>query len=117
MGLVLGWVIIVARDEGLTTYSIPVTSIVWIMVLAFVMGIIAAVIPAWRARIESRRHRCRRVSRARECATVAAMSAGSRARPLPEVGNRRQAVFTVRHAPPGFADTLSDYGEAVWRET
>lgn len=50
MGLVLGYVVIVAlRDQGLTTYSVPVTSIVWIMVLAFVAGVVAAVIPAWRA--------------------------------------------------------------------
>jgi putative ABC transport system permease protein len=50
MGLVLGYVIIVAlRDEGLTTYSVPVITIVWIMVLAFATGVVAAVIPAWRA--------------------------------------------------------------------
>jgi putative ABC transport system permease protein len=50
MGLVLGYVVIVAlRDQGLTTYSVPVSSIVWIMVLAFIAGVIAAVVPAWRA--------------------------------------------------------------------
>ena len=50
MGLVLGYVVIVAlKDQGLTTYSVPVISIIWIMVLAFVAGVIAAVIPAWRA--------------------------------------------------------------------
>ena len=50
MGLVLGYVIIVAlRDKGLTKYTIPVTSIVWIMLLAFTAGVIAAVVPAWRA--------------------------------------------------------------------
>ena len=50
MGLVLGYVVIVAlRDQGLTTYSVPVTSIIWIMALAFVAGVIAAVVPAWRA--------------------------------------------------------------------
>ena len=50
MGLVLGYVVIVAlRDQGLTTYSVPVISIIWIMVLAFIAGVIAAVIPAWRA--------------------------------------------------------------------
>ena len=50
MGLVLGYVVIVAlRDQGLTTYSVPVTSIVWIMVLAFIAGVFAAVVPAWRA--------------------------------------------------------------------
>ncbi len=50
MGLVLGYVIIVAlRDKGLTKYTVPVTSIVWIMLLAFTAGVIAAVVPAWRA--------------------------------------------------------------------
>ena len=50
MGLVLGYVIIVAlRDQGLTEYTIPVISIVWIMGLAFTAGVIAAVVPAWRA--------------------------------------------------------------------
>ncbi len=50
MGLVLGYVVIVAlRDQGLTEYSIPVTSIVWIMALAFGAGVLAAVVPAWRA--------------------------------------------------------------------
>ena len=50
MGLVLGYVVIIAlRDQGLTEFSIPVTSIVWIMVLAFGAGVFAAVVPAWRA--------------------------------------------------------------------
>jgi putative ABC transport system permease protein len=50
MGLVLGYVVIIAlRDEGLTEYSIPVTSILWIMGLACLAGIAAAVVPAWRA--------------------------------------------------------------------
>jgi len=50
MGLVLGWVVIVAlRDQGLDTYSVPVSTIAWIMVLAFVAGVAAAVVPAWRA--------------------------------------------------------------------
>jgi putative ABC transport system permease protein len=50
MGLVLGYVVIAAlRDQGLTAYSVPVSSIVWIMVLAFLVGVAAAVIPAWRA--------------------------------------------------------------------
>ncbi|MGB8857854.1 MAG: FtsX-like permease family protein [Ilumatobacteraceae bacterium] len=50
MGLVLGYVVIVAlRDQGLTEYSIPVITIVWIMVLAFAAGVLAAVVPAWRA--------------------------------------------------------------------
>lgn len=50
MGLVLGWVVIVAlRDEGLTTYSVPVGDVLAILVLAFIAGVTAAVLPAWRA--------------------------------------------------------------------
>ncbi len=50
MGLVLGYVVIVAlRDEGLTQYSVPVASILWIMGLACLAGVAAAVVPAWRA--------------------------------------------------------------------
>jgi putative ABC transport system permease protein len=50
MGLVLGYVVIVSlRDQGLNHYSVPVTSVLWIMVLAFVAGVAAAVLPAWRA--------------------------------------------------------------------
>lgn len=50
MGLLLGYVVIVAlRDEGLTKYSVPVPTIGAILVIAFVVGVIAAVIPAWRA--------------------------------------------------------------------
>ncbi len=50
MGLVLGYVIIVAlRDQGLTTYSVPVGRIVTILAVAFVVGVAAAVIPARRA--------------------------------------------------------------------
>ncbi len=50
MGLVLGYVVIVAlRDKGLTEYSVPVGNVLWIMVLAFVAGVVAAVVPAWRA--------------------------------------------------------------------
>ncbi len=50
MGMLLGYVVIVAlRDQGLTKYSIPVNTIGAILVLAFVTGVIAAVVPAWRA--------------------------------------------------------------------
>ena len=50
MGLVLGYLVIVSlRDQGLTEYSIPVGNILWIMLLAFVAGVVAAVVPAWRA--------------------------------------------------------------------
>ena len=50
MGLALGYVVIVAlRDQGLTAFTVPVSTVVWIMVLAFVAGVAAAVLPAWRA--------------------------------------------------------------------
>ncbi len=50
MGLLLGYVVIVAlRDQGLTKFSIPVNTIGAILALAFVTGVIAAVVPAWRA--------------------------------------------------------------------
>lgn len=50
LGLVLGYVIIVAlRDQGLTTYAVPVTRIVLILAIAFAVGVLAAVIPARRA--------------------------------------------------------------------
>jgi putative ABC transport system permease protein len=50
MGLMLGYVVIVAlRDQGLTKYSVPVSTISAILLIAFFVGVIAAVIPAWRA--------------------------------------------------------------------
>ena len=50
MGLVLGYVVIVAlRDQGLTKYSVPVATIGAILMIAFIVGVIAAVVPAWRA--------------------------------------------------------------------
>jgi putative ABC transport system permease protein len=50
MGLVLGYVVIIAlRDQGLTSFTVPVSTVAWIMVLAFTAGVAAAVVPAWRA--------------------------------------------------------------------
>ena len=50
LGLVLGYVVIVAlKNQGLSTYTIPVNAIIVIVVAAFVTGVLAAVIPAWRA--------------------------------------------------------------------
>jgi len=50
LGLGLGWVIVFAlRDQGLTSFQIPVGSTVFIMVMSFVVGVLAAVYPAWRA--------------------------------------------------------------------
>lgn len=50
MGLLLGYVVIVAlRDQGLDKYTVPVGDIALILVIAFVVGVLAAVIPARRA--------------------------------------------------------------------
>ena len=50
MGLVLGYVVIAAlRDQGLTKYSVPVATIAAILLIAFFVGVVAAVVPAWRA--------------------------------------------------------------------
>ncbi|MCU1393371.1 MAG: hypothetical protein JWM34_1799 [Ilumatobacteraceae bacterium] len=50
LGLVLGYIVIVAlKDQGLTTYTIPTTAIIVIVLAAFLTGVLAAVIPAWRA--------------------------------------------------------------------
>ena len=50
LGIGLGWVIVFAlRDQGLTSFSIPFSSTVVILVMSFLVGVLAAVYPAWRA--------------------------------------------------------------------
>ena len=50
LGLVLGWVVVRAlRDQGLSSFSLPVSSIAIFTVVAIVLAVIAAVIPARRA--------------------------------------------------------------------
>ena len=50
LGIGLGWVIVFAlRDQGLTSFSIPFASTVVILVMSFLVGVLAAVYPAWRA--------------------------------------------------------------------
>ena len=50
LGIGLGWVIVLAlRDQGLSSFELPVSAALSIMVMAFFVGIIAAVYPAWRA--------------------------------------------------------------------
>ena len=50
LGVGLGWVIVYAlRDQGLSSFSVPVGTTVSILIMAFVIGILAAVYPAWRA--------------------------------------------------------------------
>ena len=46
------------------------------------------------------------------------MTAGYSGTPLPKkLGIVGDAVFTVSHAPADFADTLGDYGDAVWQKS
>ncbi len=50
LGLGFGWVIVFAlRDEGLTTFHLPIGSTVTIVITAFIVGVLAAVYPARRA--------------------------------------------------------------------
>lgn len=50
LGVGLGWVIVFAlRDQGLTSFQLPVGTAVWILVMSFIVGVLAAVYPAWRA--------------------------------------------------------------------
>ncbi len=46
------------------------------------------------------------------------MSAGYSGTPLPKkLGIVGDVVFAVRHGPADFAETLGDYGEAVWQRS
>ena len=50
VGLLLGYAFVVAlRSEGLNTFTVPWWAIVWVLVLAFVIGIVAAIYPAYKA--------------------------------------------------------------------
>ncbi|MFM8626310.1 MAG: ABC transporter permease [Actinomycetota bacterium] len=50
LGIGLGWTIVFAlRDQGLTSFQIPFDTTIVIMVMSFVVGVAAAVYPAWRA--------------------------------------------------------------------
>lgn len=50
LGVGLGWVIVFSlRDEGLTSFQLPVASTAVILMMSFAVGIMAAVYPAWRA--------------------------------------------------------------------
>lgn len=50
LGIGLGWVIVYAlRDQGLTSFEVPVDTTVVIMIMSFIVGVLAAVYPAWRA--------------------------------------------------------------------
>jgi putative ABC transport system permease protein len=50
IGVFFGWALVEAlADEGLNTLSLPVTSLVIVVVLAALAGVAAAVLPARRA--------------------------------------------------------------------
>ncbi|HWC68541.1 MAG TPA: FtsX-like permease family protein [Acidimicrobiales bacterium] len=50
VGLLLGYAVVLAlRSEGLSTFTVPWTWILTVVVGAFVVGVVAAIIPAWRA--------------------------------------------------------------------
>jgi putative ABC transport system permease protein len=50
IGIMLGYAVILAlRDQGLTTFTVPVTAMIVVVGLAVVAGIVAAIRPARRA--------------------------------------------------------------------
>jgi len=50
LGLVSGYLFVLSlRDEGVTVFSVPVFSTIVILIVSFIVGVIAAVIPARRA--------------------------------------------------------------------
>jgi putative ABC transport system permease protein len=50
VGLLLGYAVVVAlRSQGLSTYAVPWAVIVVVIILAFVIGVLAAVYPAYKA--------------------------------------------------------------------
>ena len=50
VGLLLGYAVVVAlRSQGLSTYAVPWGVIITVLVLAFVIGVLAAVYPAYKA--------------------------------------------------------------------
>ena len=50
LGIGLGWVIVFAlKDQGLTSFKLPVVPTVVIMLMSFIIGLFAAIYPAWRA--------------------------------------------------------------------
>jgi putative ABC transport system permease protein len=50
VGLLLGYAVVLAlRSEGLSTFTIPWGWILIVVIGAFIVGVVAAIIPAWRA--------------------------------------------------------------------
>jgi putative ABC transport system permease protein len=50
LGILTGIVIVVSlNDSGFSAFTLPVGNTIFILVGAFIIGVIAAVFPAWRA--------------------------------------------------------------------
>ena len=50
LGIGLGWIIVFAlKDQGLTSFKLPIGPTIVIMVMSFIVGLFAAIYPAWRA--------------------------------------------------------------------
>ena len=50
LGLLSGFLLVLAlRDQGITVFSVPVLSTIVILIVSFIVGVIAAVLPARRA--------------------------------------------------------------------
>jgi len=50
IGVFFGWALVLAmKDQGLTVFSLPVLSLVIVVVLAAVAGVVAAILPGRRA--------------------------------------------------------------------
>ncbi|MEI6630652.1 MAG: FtsX-like permease family protein [Actinomycetota bacterium] len=50
LGIVMGFVLIFTlADSGTSAFSLPIAGTIWILVLSFIIGVVAAVFPAWRA--------------------------------------------------------------------
>jgi putative ABC transport system permease protein len=50
VGLLLGYAIVVAlRSQGLNTFTVPWGALIFVVVLAFVIGVVAAIYPAYKA--------------------------------------------------------------------
>ncbi|HEU5084694.1 MAG TPA: FtsX-like permease family protein [Acidimicrobiales bacterium] len=50
IGIFFGWALVLAlADEGLTAFSVPVVTLAWVVLLAALAGVVAAILPARRA--------------------------------------------------------------------
>ena len=50
VGVFFGWALVLAmKDQGVTVFSLPVLTMVWVVVLAAVAGVVAAILPSRRA--------------------------------------------------------------------